>query len=127
MRSPAVVARDAPGKAALEVSFQVHFGCDKLLCEQFVARCRENPAAVLEGGSIPSTSPMAAPDAQSATFALEEVTELGEQSGGAAAASAQRSSSSRSVVPARPVKDMELPYKSYRVRLCTFSFRISSF
>ena len=115
VRSPAIVAREASGTPALEVSFQVHFGGNKLLCETFVARCRENPAAVLERSSIPSTSPMAIPDTQTAVFALEEVCDSGTQPG-AAGASALRPSSERSVVPARPLKDIELPYKSYRVR-----------
>ena len=98
---------------ALEVSFQVQFGSDKLMCDAFVARCRENPAAALDWGSISSTSPMAILDTQTAVFALEEVCDSGTQPG---AASALRPSSERSVVPARPVKDIELPYKSYRVR-----------
>jgi hypothetical protein len=119
VRSPAVVARETPTQPALEVSFQVHFDGDKLLCEQFVARCRENAALVFEQGGIASTSPMAAPDRQTATFALEEVKASGEPPASAGSAAAQRPSSERSVVPARPLKDMELPYKSYRVRLLT--------
>ena len=115
VRSPILVARETCGKPALEVSFQVHFGGDKLMCEAFVARCRENPAAALDWGSIPSILPMAVPDTQTAVFALEDVCDSGTQPG-AAAASALRPSSERSVVPARPVKDIELPYKSYRVR-----------
>ena len=116
VRSPILVARDASGKPALEIIFQVHFGGDKLLCEAFVARCRENPAAALEWSNIPSASPMAVPDMQTAVFALEEVCDSGTQPGTAAAASALRPSNERSVVPARPLKDIELPYKSYRVR-----------
>ena len=110
------MARDAPGEPALEVSFQIHFGGDLQLCKAFLARCRENPAAALKWGSIiPGTSPMAVPDTQSAIFTLEEVCDSGTQPG-AAAASALRPSSERSVVPARPLTDIELPYKSYRVR-----------
>lgn len=119
VRSPAAVARDAPGLPALEVSFQVHFGSRKQLCKEFVARCSQNLAAVFEQSGAAVTSPMGIPDAQTATFALEEVTDSGERpgsSGDAAFANAQRPSSERSVVPARPLKDMELPYKSYRVR-----------
>ena len=115
VRSPVLVARDASGEPALEVSFQVHFGGDKLLCEAFVARCRENPAAALEWGSIPSALPMSVLDKKTAVFALEEVCDSDTRPG-AAIATALRPSSERSVIPARPLKDIELPYKSYRVR-----------
>lgn len=121
VRSPAVVARETRGTPALEVSFQVHFAGDKRLCEQFVASCRVHPALVLDQGGIASNSSLAAPDVDSATFVLEEVTQSSEPPGVAAAASARQPSSERSVVPARPLKSMELPYKSYRVRPSTSS------
>jgi hypothetical protein len=122
VRPPAVVAREAGAMPALEVRFQVHFGTAAQLCTQFAARCRSQPVCVLGAADAAVHALLGVPDETTAAATCEDVTYRSDAAGGNATAGeaviarAKRASSEQRVVPARPLKDMELPYKSYRVR-----------
>ena len=124
MRPPAAVARDVGATPALEVRFQIHFGAAAQLCTQFAARCRSEPACVLGAADAAVHALLGEPDTTTASAVCEDVTYRGDASaasgmataGEAVIARAMRAHNEQRVVPARPLKDMELPYKSYRVR-----------
>jgi hypothetical protein len=122
VRPPAAVARDG-GAPALEVQFQVHFGSAQQLCHDFAARCRDAPAALLGDADAEVHALLGLPDADTATAVCEDVSAgsdagSGKQpptAGEAAIAEARRAANESRVVPARPLTEMELPYKMYRV------------
>jgi hypothetical protein len=125
VRVPGAVAREAGSTPALEVQFQVHFGVVLQQCEAFAARCRSDPCALLGGEQAEVHALLGQPDAATVTAVCEAISATADAvgsahtAGEAAIAKARQARNEQRVVPARPLKDMELPYKMYRVRSAT--------